>query len=544
MSGAGERMSWGVSGMAERCARGLAWAADRINPILVKEVRQALKSRQFVVTFALLLICGWIWSILGLAIMGPEAAYGVHGADMFAGYYVILAFPLLVIVPFGAFRSLAGEQEDRTYELLSITALSPRQIVGGKLASAVVEMLIYLSAISPCLAFTYMLRGVSFPSVLFAVACLFFTSLAFSVIGLLVGTLSSEKHWQVVLSVLLVVGLFLAFWLACRLMFEGVWFEIPFGETWFWQGAAGWMTAYVTYFALVFYAAVARITFESDNRSTRLRAIMAFQHVCCVGWIAWIVAAVEPAIELLLVFLSFAGAHWYVMGALMTGESPRLSLRVRRQLPQSFLGRAFLTWFNPGPATGYMFAACGSLAALVLAGLGIWIREAFAGSGIRPWNAGEIEAVLAFGALVACYLVIYLGLGLLVLRLLRRLGQGGWLLAVIVHPALLAVGIGVPLVIQLTSAAMRSAGYSLLQISNPFWTLAEIGDRPTLPLEAPLLLTLLPLAAAVVFVLNLPGIVREVRYVRIATPRRVAEEDAELHPETRPAEPMRASPWD
>ena len=40
---------------------------------------------------------------------------------MMSGYYCILAFPLLVIVPFSAFRSLAAEREDGTYELLSIT---------------------------------------------------------------------------------------------------------------------------------------------------------------------------------------------------------------------------------------------------------------------------------------------------------------------------------------------------------------------------------------------------------------------------------------
>ena len=33
-----------------------------------------------------------------------------------------------------------------------------------------------------------------------------------------------------------------------------------------------------------------------------------------------------------------------------------LSPRVKRDLPQTLLGRIFLTWFAPGPGTGYMFA--------------------------------------------------------------------------------------------------------------------------------------------------------------------------------------------
>ena len=38
-------------------------------------------------------------------------------------YYAILAFPLAVVVPYAAFRSLAAEREDNTYDLLSITTL-------------------------------------------------------------------------------------------------------------------------------------------------------------------------------------------------------------------------------------------------------------------------------------------------------------------------------------------------------------------------------------------------------------------------------------
>ena len=125
---------------------------ELLNPILVKECRQALKSRQFLITFSLVLLCGWLWSIIGLALLGPGVSYSFDGPEMFYAYYIILAFPLMIIVPYGAFRSLAGEREDRTYELLSITTLKPRQIISGKLASAVVQMLVYYSAISPCLA--------------------------------------------------------------------------------------------------------------------------------------------------------------------------------------------------------------------------------------------------------------------------------------------------------------------------------------------------------------------------------------------------------
>ena len=342
--------------------RTLGWTSDRLNPILVKETRQALNSRQFIITFGLLLICGWVWSILDVARIGPDIYYGDHGPELFLGYYLILALPLFVIVPFGAFRSLAGEQEDRTYELLSITALGPRQIVRGKLGSAVLQMLIYLSAISPCLAFTYMLRGIDFPTILFILFYTILSSLGLSVIGLLLGTLTSERHWQVVLSVLFIAGLLLAGWMGfMATMGMLMWGDMPLTEPEFWQYCAAWVTGYVSYVLLLFYAAAAQLTFSSDNRSTRLRVTMLLQHVLLVGWMAWFwIGEGRGDEDVLVAFMICIGLHWYVMGIFMTGESAELSPRAKRQLPQSFLGRGFSPGSTPGRERDlcWRFPAC------------------------------------------------------------------------------------------------------------------------------------------------------------------------------------------
>ncbi|HEX6962616.1 MAG TPA: ABC transporter permease, partial [Lacipirellula sp.] len=103
--------------------------ADYANPILVKETRQALKSRQFVVTFLIVLIACWIVSFVIVAQVGPQIYYAAAGPQLLIWYYGILCLPLALIVPFTAFRSLAAEQEENTYDLLSITTLSSRQII-------------------------------------------------------------------------------------------------------------------------------------------------------------------------------------------------------------------------------------------------------------------------------------------------------------------------------------------------------------------------------------------------------------------------------
>jgi hypothetical protein len=527
--------------------RALQWAGDRLNPILVKETRQALKSRQFTITFGLLLLCGWGWSILGVTMIGPDIWYGAHGADMFYGYYWILAFPLLVIVPFGAFRSLAGEQEDRTYELMSITGLGPRQIIRGKLGSAVLQMLIYLSAITPCLAFSYMLRGIDFPTILFFVFYTVLASLALAVIGLLVATLTSEKHWQVVLSVFMIAGLLGAFFGSLGLV-AGLMNELygAFAGPGFWQVNAAMLTGYVSYLVLLFYAAAARITFTSDNRSSRLRVVMLVQHLLWIGWMTWVwLGPARGEDVLLIVFMIFIGLHWFVMGMFITGESPELSPRVKRQLPQSFLGRVFLTWFTPGPGTGYVLVIASLLGALAMILVAVVVMEVFDFSGLRRSSWLDGGQILAFGVLGVSYITIYLGIGLLLTRLLRRFTRVEVLLTLLIQCLLVLMGLFLPYVVQ--SFVLQNPHYeefTLVRMPDPICSLVQVVDRSSLPSEVYLLLVMVPMFALIVFLLNLPWVAREVRQVRIAKPERVAEEDAELAAQKAPAGPVRTSPWD
>lgn len=517
---------------------------DRLNPILIKEARQALKSRQFVITFALLLICGWAWSILGLG-WSSEVNYTPLGAHMLCGYYLILAFPLVVLVPFGAFRSLAIEQDDRTYELLSITALSPRQIIAGKLVCAMAQMLVYLSALSPCLAFTYLLRGIDVVTIILAIGWVVLISMGMSAIGLMIGTLTSDRHWQVLLTLALIVGLLLVFWLtsvgALVLIERGM----PVDRWEFWSGVAAGLTAYGSYFALAFYAAVARITFASDNRSTRLRILMATQHVLFLGWMAFFgLSSTIPLLGLFELMLVGLFLHWAGMGVLMTSESPQLSLRARRSLPQSFVGRALFTWFNPGPASGYLFAVAGAASGLAFVTLGIMFSATLIPT--RPAGGGptSVESVLAFGLLGVCYLAIYLGVGALLLRGLRRLGHTGPPLAILIHLLLILFGCGGPLLVEMSLLQSQGVTYDHVQISNFFVILRPYLFGKGLPATAPVTLTVLPIAALAVFALNLPAIVREVEYVRLAKPARVAEEDAEAEAQRHPPRMVQTSPWD
>ncbi len=515
---------------------------DYVNPIMVKETRQALKSRQFVATFLVVIAACWIASIGGVAVIGPQIYYAAAGSEMLLVYYAILALPLTIIVPYSAFRSLAVEQEDNTYDLLSITALSSKQIINGKFGSAVVQMLIYLSAVSPCIAFAFLLRGVDAMTVALILGYTVLGSMGLTMLAIFAGTFSRVRYSQVLVSVGLVLGLAwmfaLAMGTAMGLVYQGY---SLFRSTEFWVFLLVWLTAIITTFALLHAAATAQISFACENRSTKLRIIMLVQQACFLGWMAvlgHLSFRSGIGISDVVFFVALlASIYWYLMGTFMTGEWPHLSRRVRRSLPQSTVGRMFFTWLNPGPGTGYMFCVA-NLSAIVATGLLLLLFDKTAGrSGFGISSAGVgYFLVLAWG-----YVITFLGLGRLLINVARRFAfvplMGSFLLNIV----LVMFASGIPLVFYLMSPQRYTGAFSMVDVVSPLLTLTKLVESGPAAIGAPLVTAIVLAAAMVTLLFNLRSVGVELHHHRMALPARVAEDEAALHPKP-PAPP--SSPWE
>jgi len=499
--------------------------SERLNPILVKEARQALKSRQFVITFTLLLACGWAWTLLGIALASPGIYHAPGGSFMLLGYYFVLAAPVLIVVPFSAYRSLASEREDGTFELLSITTLGSRQIVTGKLGSAMLQMVVYYSALAPCIAFTYLLRGIDIFTIGFVLFYTFVTSILLSTLGLVVATITRARHWQVVLSVMLLIGLLVVTVIWCifavNIIIAGS--TMPYRTLDFWTANLAVVSFCVSFAVMFVLVAAASISFASDNRSTKLRVVMMSQQVLWIGWITYSWLRTE-ADEMLMVFIVFPAIYWYLMGALMAGESAQLSPRVKRTLPQSFLGRMTLTWFNPGSGTGYSFAVTNMVALyLVLLLLGFMSEmTAFAGA---PRNADWA----LFGLMATCYVVIYLGIGRLIILAIRQFAYVGMLVPFLIGIFIAMLGCALPAFLQAWWFGYSELAYSSFQASNWMWTMVAAVDgnlwgTPATPI-------VVCVSAVLIFGLNLFFAMYEVEHVRQATPQRVLDDESELDTE-------------
>ena len=510
-------------------------AGDRLNPILVKETRQALKSKQFTLWFVLLLIACWITTIGGVLLIGPSIYYVSAGGYLLYAYYFILALPLAVVVPFSAYRSLSSEQEENTRDLLEVSTLTPRQVINGKLGSAALQMVIYMSALAPCIAFTYLLRGVDLATILIVLGYAVLACVGLSAVGLLVAAATRQKYGQIVLSVVLAGGLFAAF-SALMGAATGV-MQLDARERsqeWFGYLNAAAFSLYATTLAIVYLAASALSTFASANRSTPLRVALVAQQSVFVAWVAgiWLYDDGSGFGDFVVGAFTIAAAYWFAAGAVMTGENPVLSQRVRRSLPQSLAGRVLLTWFNPGPGSGYVFA---------VANLGLLAALACAAVQTYPPTRGLAAGTSCVAVTLAwSYVAFYLGLGRLAIIGLKRLAPLTMFGCFLVQFLLLLGGTGLPFLIQSMSNRFRVVNGVLLQMPSPIWSIGRLFDGGT---PSNQLLTLqfgVYSAAAIVLLINLALAGREARLLRVAAPRRVIEDDLMLSP---PREALATNPW-
>ncbi|MDX1962359.1 MAG: ABC-2 transporter permease [Pirellulales bacterium] len=532
----------------------LETAGEWFNPILVKECRQALKSRQFLITFLLMLGACWIWSFFSATWIRSGQQQQTPGDFVFQGYSAILSFPLLIIVPFMAFRSLATETEDKTFELLSVTNLTPRQIVGGKFASAVVQMLLYFSAVVPCLTFTYMLRGIDFPTIGFVLLYLVLASLLFTTAALMLATVTKERFWQTLVMVGLIIGLFLAFYGCQPLMYELIQSQVfsrGLETPLYWIVQVGLILAITTTGYLFYLAGASQITFPSDNRATALRVWTVIQHALFFGWACALLQLIindnspgEAQLIMRLLFLVSA-AYWYIMGVFATGESDLLSPRVKRELPRSELAKVFFSWLYPGPGRGYLYALANYIA---VAAMFVFL-EYYWFSSLQTSNLNNYYqswrlnfSMTRVALMIGGYLMLYLGLGAIFLRYAQRSYVGSFFLRILVHVLMILCGIGWPMIYLVFLDRPVVSADSLIYWTNPFWMIIleysnsanRIYDR-----ESPVVFVLV--AGGACLLANLPGIMAEMRQERLMVPTRVALDQAE---QARAQLHRPASPWD
>lgn len=507
------------------------WCSERINPIVVKEVRQSLKSRQFTISFGLTLVAAIAWTLLAISMLVPRIYYVPGGPPLLAGFFLILVLPMMVILPYSAFRSLTSETEESTFELLSISALSAKQIIHGKMASTCLQMVLYLSALTPCIVLTYLLRGVGLFTILFSLACTILFSVCETGIALMFAAVSRSRMLQTGMSVILLIGLLIGvfIWASFLLNFglrTGV-LAYPTSETLIVGLAILTVTLLAT--SLVLRAAAAAIDFPSENNSTSIRwrlfALVSLVYL----WMIYLIASTTSA-QVMSVILIASFVVLMLVGCLVTGERGILSPRAQRGLPATFAGRVFLSWFYPGAGVGYVFLCC--LFGAIVLSCGLF--ELFAdGSGWIDFSRVDIAEM---GLLLWCYLALYLGCNRLLIMYLTRWTANRMVASAALLVVLLIVGHLVPLLAVFYFNDYREFDYAWHQTFNIFWTLVNLSQvNLSDMLPSAVLLTASGLG---VFGINLMNCSRDIMLVRVAVPERLTDDGEQEEVAKPPIDPF------
>lgn len=145
---------------------------DRLSPMLVKELRQGLRTRSFVAVFLALQI------ILGIILLSASAASTSDSAGSSISNIIFTFFSIavLVIQPMRGISALSSEVKGNTIDMMVLTRLSAWRIVTGKWTAIVSQSALLLTTIVPYLILRYFFGGMNLFGEIMLLAMIFITS--------------------------------------------------------------------------------------------------------------------------------------------------------------------------------------------------------------------------------------------------------------------------------------------------------------------------------------------------------------------------------
>lgn len=152
---------------------------DRFNPVVVKEVRQAMRGGAFhalFLSFLALLVLITLVVALGENVTHDQQ---MAGRELFVWLIVALGGMLVIAVPLYAGIRMGTEMMTDQFNVFRMTGLSSVRIINGKFVSAMILNMLMVSAAVP-LGFTCtLLRGIGLPTIFaVVVATTLFSSVA------------------------------------------------------------------------------------------------------------------------------------------------------------------------------------------------------------------------------------------------------------------------------------------------------------------------------------------------------------------------------
>ncbi len=132
------------------------FSSERLSPILVKELRQGIRSKLFLGAFLVVQVLLFLY---GTTLLMSDGFRG-DSSSALALFWSALGLPLLILVPAMASQGIDKEITGKTLDLLLLTRISSYRLVLGKWASVIVQSTLLVTSALPYLMLRYFLGGI------------------------------------------------------------------------------------------------------------------------------------------------------------------------------------------------------------------------------------------------------------------------------------------------------------------------------------------------------------------------------------------------
>jgi hypothetical protein len=314
--------------------------SDRVSPMLVKELRQGMRTNLFTIAFILLQAFMVLCVLIGAATPGDSGA--VSG---FFWFFVTVA--LVIVMPVRGFGALTSEIQLNTMDLIHLTELGAWRITFGKWAALAAQTLLLVCGILPYLVMRYFFGGVDLAAELLSLFWVVILSMM-----LTAATVGFSAFRSVLLRVTVTGGLVIAGIILAETSGSFVRMLNSPASSGASGSVIGWSLAgtlfaslYVMWFMLDLGAS--RIAPEADNHATRKRlAALAFG---CV-FLLLPLAGVPPE-----TCLTIVGIVWILVCLDALTERPVLLPSILLPFARRWYLRPWPFLLAPGWHTGILF---------------------------------------------------------------------------------------------------------------------------------------------------------------------------------------------
>jgi hypothetical protein len=469
------------------------------NAIWMREMRQSARlARTPWILLTLVLVLTLVLSSIGGLTASSGTSPAELGGALFQIFFGIAYFVVVLVGPTVAANGIAAEREGRTWEAVLLTGMTPKEIARGKFLAAYTTMALYIVALAPVGALSFLFGGVTAGEVVIAFVFLFLLAALAVAFGLAVSSFMSNLRGAIVITLMLaaVTGpmLFSMGGFGCSFLAHKLWPDVPEGmPIWLplaYQRAAfglDYLVVLVVFPLLLvsvpawflYEATIANLTGEADDRSSGLKRWFAITTpiVALTGSVPSLLATdygtrAGLCITGILVFVM----HMLLCAMLFAAEPPGPSRRIEVRWRRANVS-AVTRFLGPGlfrTMLLVLFMCIAGVAAIALIDGAALVAGSVGTSTVKERSLDQIAVVAAY---VTPYCVFCIGL----LSWLRSRNASPWIPRIIAVGVLFLIAVAPWVVAAITGVLADSSAkaWILLAAPSPFFLasmLSEIGS--------------------------------------------------------------------